>query len=367
MAEIDGLLKLMKDKSASDLHIKAGSPPAIRLHARLVVLRELPSLTPEQTRLLALGIMDERQRTNFANSNEADFAYSLKGVGRFRVNVFHQRGSVGMTLRRVATERVGIEQLGLPPVIRRLADEPRGLILVTGTAGSGKTTTLAAMIDHINDSRDGHIVTIEDPIEVLHRDKRCIVNQREIGIDTDSYAEALRHVVRQDPDVILIGEMRDFDTVSAAMTAAEIGNLVLSTLHTIDATETINRIIDFFPPHQHVQVRLMLGSTLKGIISLRLIPSIQGGLVPAVEVLVMTGTVREYIQDPEKTYLIRDAMEEGGYYGMQTFDQSLLRLYQDRKITLDDAIAMAHNAHDFKIKIRQLGIDPSTAAQSGVY
>jgi len=367
MAEIDGLLKLVRDRDASDLHIKAGSPPAIRLHARLVVLRELPSLTPEQTRLLAVGMMDEHQRAVFANSNEADFAYSLEGVGRFRVNVFHQRGFVGIALRRVSMERASLEELGLPPVLRMLADEPRGLILVTGTAGSGKTTTLAAMIDHINDTRDGHIVTVEDPIEVLHEDKRCIVNQREIGIDTDSYADALRHVVRQDPDVILIGEMRDYDTVSAALTAAEIGNLVLSTLHTIDATETIGRIIDFFPTHQQGQVRYMLGSTLRGIISLRLIPSVQGGLVPAVEVLVMTGTVREYIQDPEKTYLIRDAMEEGGYYGMQTFDQSLLRLYQDRKITLDDAIAMAHNAHDFKIKIRQLGVDPYAATQSGVY
>jgi len=367
MAEIDGLLKLVRDRDASDLHIKAGSPPAIRLHARLVVLRELPILTPEQTRLLAVGMMDEHQRAVFATSNEADFAYSLEGVGRFRVNVFHQRGFVGIALRRVSMERTSIEELGLPPVIRRLADESRGLILVTGTAGSGKTTTLAAMVDHINDTRDGHIVTVEDPIEVLHEDKRCIVNQREIGIDTDSYAEALRHVVRQDPDVILIGEMRDFETVSAALTAAEIGNLVLSTLHTIDATETINRIIDFFPTHQQSQVRYMLGSTLRGIVSLRLIPSVQGGLVPAVEVLVMTGTVREYIQDPEKTYLIRDAMEEGGYYGMQTFDQSLLRLYQDRKITLDDAIAMARNAHDFKIKVRQLGVDPYAAAQSGVY
>ena len=238
---------------------------------------------------------------------------------------------------------------------------------MTGTAGSGKTTTLAAMIDHINSTREGHIVTIEDPIEVLHQDKKCIVNQREIGIDTDSYEDALRHVVRQDPDVILIGEMRDHETVSAALTAAEIGNLVLSTLHTIDATETINRVIDFFPPYQQKQVRLMLAATLRGIVSLRLIPSMQGGLVPAVEVLVMTGSIREYITDPDKTYLIRDAIEEGDYYGMVTFDQSLLCLYQNRKITLDDAISMAHNAHDFKIKVRQLGVTPTAAAQTGIY
>ncbi len=367
MAEIDGLLKLMTDRGSSDLHIKVGSPPAIRLNGKLIILSEYQSLTGEQTRALAVGMMDERQIKSFENHREADFAYSLSGTGRFRVNVFHQRGTVGMTLRRVATERASIEDLGLPPVIRRLADEARGLILVTGTAGSGKTTTLAAMIDHINHTREGHIVTVEDPIEVLHQDVKCIVNQREIGIDTESYADALRHVVRQDPDVVLIGEMRDHETVSAALTAAEIGNLVLSTLHTIDATETINRVIDFFPPYQQKQVRLMLSATLKGIVSLRLIPSIQGGLAPAVEVLVMTGTIREYINDPDKTYLIRDAMEEGEYYGMQTFDQSLLRLYADRKITLDDAIAMAGNAHDFKIKVRQLGIDPHAAAQTGVY
>jgi len=220
MAEIDGLLKLMTDRGSSDLHVKVGSPPAIRLNGKLVVLRELPSLSSEQTSQLALGMMDENQRKSFANRNESDFAYSLSGVGRFRVNVFHQRGSVGMTLRRVATERASIEELGLPPIIRTLADEPRGLILVTGTAGSGKTTALASMIDYINSTREGHIVTIEDPIEVLHQDKKCIINQREIGIDTDSYEEALRHVVRQDPDVILIGEMRDHETVSAALTAA---------------------------------------------------------------------------------------------------------------------------------------------------
>jgi twitching motility protein PilT len=367
MAEIDGLLKLMADRGASDLHIKVGSPPALRLHGRLMIVAEIAALTAEQTRMLAAGMMDEHQRKQLDEGREVDFAYQLEDVGRFRINAFHQRGYVGMTLRRVATERASIEALGLPQVIRHLADEPRGLVLVTGTAGSGKTTTLASMVDHINSTREGHIVTIEDPIEVMHEDKRCIVDQREVGIDTESYAEALRHVVRQDPNVILIGEMRDFDTVSAALTAAEIGNLVFSTLHTIDATETVNRVIDFYPPHQQKQVRLMLGATLKGVISLRLIPSIQGGLVPAVEVLVMTGTIREYILDSDKTYLIRDAMEEGMYYGMQTFDQSLLRLYQDGKITLDDAVAMAHNAHDFKIKVRQLGIDPASLHETGIY
>jgi twitching motility protein PilT len=367
MAEIDGLLRIMSERGSSDLHVKVGNSPAVRLNGKLLVMHELPVLSAEHTYALAVGMMNEQQKAAFDTSCEADFAYSLEGVGRFRVNAFHQRGSVGLTLRRVATDRAGIEELGLPPVIRQLSDEQRGLILVTGTAGSGKTTTLAAMIDHINSTREGHIVTIEDPIEVIHEDKKCIVNQREIGIDTDSYEDALRHVVRQDPDVILIGEMRDHETVSAALTAAEIGNLVLSTLHTIDATETINRIIDFFPPYQQKQVRLMLATTLRGIVSLRLIPSMQGGLVPAVEVLVMTGSIREYITDADKTYLIRDAIEAGQYDGMVTFDQSLLRLYQNGKITLDDAIAMAHNAHDFKIKVRQLGVNPTTAAQSGIY
>ena len=367
MTDIDGLLRMMCDHGSSDLHLKAGSPPAIRLNGRLIVLKDLPPLTTEATEILARSMMSERQKEAFEEAHESDFAYSLTGVGRFRVNVFYQRGSIGITLRRVATERASIEELGLPPVVLQLADHTRGLVLVTGTAGSGKTTTLAAMIDHINTTRDGHIVTIEDPIEVLHHDKMCMVSQREIGIDTDSYADALRHVVRQDPDVILIGEMRDHETVSAALTAAEIGNLVLSTLHTIDATETISRIIDFFPPYQQKQIRLMLAATLRGIISMRLVPSINGGLVPAVEVMVTTGTIREYITDAEQTYKIRDAIEEGEYYGMQSFDQNLLKLYVGQVITLDDAVAMAHNAHDFKIKVRALGIDMAQVADSGVF
>lgn len=367
MADIATLLRMMVDSGSSDLHIKAGSPPAIRLNGSLRVLKNQPPFSMEEARALAYSMMDEKQKLLFETKRELDFAYSLQGAGRFRVNVFYQRSSVGITVRRVTMERATLEALGLPPIIRKLADEPRGLVLVTGTAGSGKTTTLASMIEHINSSREGHIVTIEDPIEVLHHDKRCMISQREIGIDTDSYADALCHVVRQDPDVILIGEMRDHETVSAALSAAEMGNLVLSTLHTIDATETISRIIDFFPPYQQKQVRLMLAATLKGIVSLRLIPSINGGLVPAVEVMIMTGTVREYVTDPDQTYKIRDAIDDGGYYGMQTFDQSLIKLYLDQRITLDDAVAMAANAHDFKIKVRQLGVTAQQVAQSGVY
>jgi twitching motility protein PilT len=361
MAEIDALLKMMAERGCSDLHIKAGSPPAVRLDGVLEILRDMPAIDAAATEAFAREMLEPRHRPLFDDGRDIDMAYPLEGVGRFRINIFRQSGAVSIAARRVSTDRPGFAELGLPDVIEQLANEPRGLVLVTGTAGSGKTTTIAAMIDYINRTRSGHIVTVEDPIEVLHEDETCVIDQREIGIDTDSYADALRHVVRQDPDIVFIGEMRDHITVSAALTAAEIGNLVLSTLHTIDATETVNRIIDFFPPHQQLQTRLMLASTLRGIVSLRLLPAIGGGLVPAVEVLVMTGTVREYLLDPEQTSKIRDAMGEGEYYGMQTFDQSLIRLYQEGKITVEDAIATSANAHDFRIKLRQLGITPPPA------
>jgi twitching motility protein PilT len=362
MAEIDALLRMVIDRGCSDLHLKAGGPPATRKDGRLMAESGLPDLTAEDTARLVLEIADARHRQEFESGSDIDFAYSLDSIGRFRVNVFRQLGTVAVAIRLVRGCRESFATLSLPAVIETLANEPRGLVLVTGTAGSGKTTTLAAIIDHINKTRDGHIVTIEDPIEVLHSDVRCVVNQREIGVDVSSYAEALRHVVRQDPDVILIGEMRDNETVSAALSAAEIGNLVLSTLHTIDATETIHRIIDFFPTHQHQQVRLMLASTLRGIISLRLLPAVGGGLVLAAEALVMTGTIREFIIDPEQTHRIRDAMNEGSYDGMQTFDQALLKLYREGRITLADATATAANAHDFSIKVRALGPVPDGVA-----
>jgi len=358
MAKIDALLKMMAERGCSDLHLKAGSPPAVRLDGRLEILTDLEPLTADDTFGFATEVLEPRGLSAFQDGCDVDFAYSLPADGRFRMNVFRQRGTVSITARHVSAIRDGFEALGLPAVVEALANEKRGLVLVTGTAGSGKTTTLAAMIDYINRTRDGHIVTIEDPIEVVHVDDQCVIDQREIGADTTSYADALRHVVRQDPDVILIGEMRDHETVAAAMTAAEIGNLVFSTLHTIDATETINRIIDFYPPHQQHQARIMLASTLRGIISMRLLPAIGGGRVPAVEVLVMTGTIREYVLDPEQTHKIRDAMTEGEYYGMQSFDQSLLSLYQASRITVEDAIATSANSHDFRIKLRQIGVAP---------
>jgi twitching motility protein PilT len=310
-------------------------------------------------------MMNEPQKKTFIESKEIDFAYSLAGVGRFRVNVFRQRGSVGIVMRRVRSENLNIAELNLPKVVEQLAEEPRGLILVTGTAGSGKTTTLSAIIDRINKTRRCHIVTIEDPVEVMHKDKMSIINQREIGIDTDSYADALKQVVRQDPDVIMIGEMRDMETAKAALSAAETGNLVLSSLHTIDAAETMNRIIDFFPPYQQKQIRIMLASTLKGTISLRLLPKIGGGRVPAVEVMVSTSTIKEYIVNEDETYKISEAIEQGEYYGMQSFDQCLINLLKENQITVEDAVLNSTNGHDFKIKMKQVGLYGNSQGEPG--
>ena len=356
--DVKQLLKLMVDTGASDLHIKVGGPPSIRVSGVLEI-SELPPLTAEDLSEVADELIPDRLKAQFEAKNEVDFAFGVMDVGRFRVNAFHERGNIGLAFRRVSVQELDVDSLGLPPVVKTLADEPRGLVLVTGTAGSGKTTTLAAMISHINHCRKGHIITIEDPIEVLHTDDQCVVHQREIGIDTSSYADALKHVVRQDPDIVLIGEMRDTETVQAALSAAQVGNLVLSTLHTVDAGETVNRIIDFFPPHQQRQIQIMLASTLKGIVSMRLLPKVGGGLVPAIEVLVVTATVRELINE-NNIWKIKEVIEQGEYYGMQSFDQSLIYLYQSGQIGLEDALAMSANAHDFKLKIRQLGIsEPS--------
>jgi twitching motility protein PilT len=356
---VDELLNEMVSRNASDLHIKAGSPPVVRVDGELHLLDE-PVLSPEDTKDAAASIMTDKQIRRFSEHNEIDFAYSAVGIGRFRVNIYRQRGSISIAMRQVATQIPSFESLKLPDIIKRLALEPRGLVLVTGTTGSGKTTTLAAMIDHINNTLRRHIVTIEDPIEVLHKDRKAVINQREIGLDTESYASALKYVLRQDPDDILIGEMRDVETVSAALTAAQTGHFVMSTLHTIDATETINRIIDFFPLHQQKQVRIMLAGTLRGIISQRLLPRADGqGRVPAVEVMVMTSRIRDFVLDPDQTSLIGQAIKEGEFYGMMTFDQALLKLYEQGMITLHDAAQVANNPHDFKLLVQSQGHDVS--------
>jgi twitching motility protein PilT len=356
---VDELLTEMVSRNASDLHVKAGSPPVIRVDGELHLLDEAV-LNPEDTKDAAASIMTDKQIRRFSEHNEIDFAYSAPNRGRFRVNVFRQRGSISIAMRQVSTEIPTFEELHLPEIIKRLALEPRGLVLVTGTTGSGKTTTLAAMINHINSTLRRHVVTVEDPIEVLHKDQKAIINQREIGLDTDDYTSALKYVLRQDPDVILIGEMRDVETVSAALTAAQTGHLVMSTLHTIDAAETINRIIDFFPLYQQKQVRIMLAGTLKGIVSQRLLPRADGtGRVPAIEVMITTNRIRDFILDPDQSLLVHDAIQEGDFYGMQTFDQALLKLYEQGLITLADASQMASNPHDFKLLVQQQGHDVS--------
>jgi twitching motility protein PilT len=351
---INDILKVSVERRASDLHLKVGSPPVLRIDGKLIPMIEHKRLTQEDVVRLAFSMMNQPQRDKFKQKNEADFAYGVPGLGRFRVNVFMQRGTLGLVMRAIPTKMATFEELTLPPVIARLAQESRGMILVTGTTGSGKSTTLASMIDYVNTNRTEHIMTIEDPIEFLHRDKKSLVNQREVGMDTDSFAQALRSAMRQDPDIILVGEMRDFDTISVGLTAAETGHLVLSTLHTVDAVETINRIISVFPPYQQKQVRLQLAAVLKGVISQRLVPRADGkGRVPAIEVLVVTATVRECIIDPDKTRHIHDVIAAGqSQYGMQTFDQSLMALHKDGLITYEEALRRSSNPDDFALKMR---------------
>lgn len=359
MRNIDELLKIMVDRGASDLHLKTGSPPVIRVDGELYLLEE-EDITPEGMKEYAAAIMSDKQILIFSEQNEIDFAYGVVGVGRFRVNIFRQRGSISIAMRQVVSKIPGFEELHLPPVIQQLAMEPRGLILVTGTTGSGKTTTLAAMIDYINQNVRRHIVTVEDPIEILHADSKSMINQREVGIDTRNYSTALKYVLRQDPDVIFIGEMRDLETVRTALTAAQTGHLVLSTLHTIDVSETINRIVDFFPLHQQKQVRILLAGSLRGIISQRLLLMADGhGRVPALELMVMTKRIRDLVLDADQTHKIQEAIREGDYYGMQTFDQSLLSLYKEGLVTLQDAALVASNPHDFKLMAQQEGYDVS--------
>jgi twitching motility protein PilT len=351
--ELNEILQVALRAGASDIHLKAGLPPMFRVDGALVPLKDARRLPPEEIARMAFGIMNDYQKEKFKQTNEVDLAYGVPGLGRFRVNVFQQRGTLGVVFRVIPFKIQTIEQLMLPKVLEKIAAEQRGLVLVTGTTGSGKSTTLAAMIDHINATETCHIMTIEDPIEFLVRDKRSIVNQREVGVDTMSFGQALKSALRQDPDVILVGEMRDLETIETALTAAETGHLVMSTLHTLDATETINRIISAFPPYQQKQVRLQVGSVLRAVISQRLVPRADGkGRVPAIEVLLATGRVRELIEDKDRTKEIPEAIAQGHVsYGMQTFDQSLMALLRAQVISYEEALRQATNPDDFALRV----------------
>jgi twitching motility protein PilT len=365
MFDIDNALMAVIETEGSDLHLKVPARPTIRRHGTLSPIPDSEPLKPEVTEQVLFHMLtDERKLESFRAEKEVDFSYSLPGVARFRVNAFVQRGSVSLVCRAIPFQIKTVEELLLPEVIATLADEERGLILVTGTTGSGKSTTLAAMINHVNSRYSKHIVTIEDPVEFLHRDRTSIINQREVGEDTTSFSRALRRVLRQDPDVILIGEMRDEETVRTALSAAETGHLVLSTIHTIDASESVNRIIDFFPLAEQRQARAMLAGTLKGVISQRLVPTPTGqGRVATCEILRMTGRVRDMILNPDETGRLPEVIAEGSYYGMQTFDQALLHHVQQGRVSLEDALKASTHPHDFKLLVSSDGLR-STSVES---
>ena len=351
---LNDLLKIAVERKASDLHLKVASYPVVRVDGILNPLDQTQRLMQEDTIAMAFSIMNARQKQQFKEEFEIDIAYSVPGLGRFRCNIFQQRGTVGMVLRVIPARILSIRELSLPSVLERICSEARGLVLCTGTTGSGKSTTLAAMIDYINAQRNEHIMTIEDPIEFLHRDKKSIINQREVTVDTPGFSTALRSALRQDPDVILVGEMRDHETIETALLAAETGHLVLSTLHTLDATETIHRIISIFPPHHQKQVRIQLASVLRAVISMRLLSRADGaGRVPAVEVLRSTPYIRDCVENKEKTKFIREQIALGtSQYGMQTFDQSLYKLHKSGLITLEEAIRRSSNPDEFKLKLQ---------------
>ncbi len=351
---VNDLLKLAVEAGASDLHLKVGSYPMMRVRGELVTASEEKRLDHEETVSMAAAVMSTQQRQKFKDSLEIDLAYSVPGLGRFRCNVFQQRGTIGLVLRVIPIGVKSVDDLRLPVVLKTIAAEERGMVLVTGTTGSGKSTTLAALVDHVNTTRCAHVVTVEDPIEFLHRDNRSIVNQREVSVDTRSFAHALRSALRQDPDVILVGEMRDYETIETALLAAETGHLVFSTLHTLDATETINRIIAVFPPHQQKQIRMQLASVLKAVVSQRLLPRADGnGRAAAVEVMITTPFIRDCIVDKEKTHLIHSSIAAGtSQYGMQTFDQSIFGLYEQRIVTYDEALRWATNKDEFKLRVQ---------------
>ena len=362
---LNDILGMALKSNTSDIHLKAGLPPVFRIDGNLRPLPKASRLTTESVRSMCETIMNDRQRVKFEEMNEIDLAYGVPGLGRFRVNVFMQRNSVSAVFRAIPFKIATLDDLLMPPILKKISSEPRGLVLVTGATGSGKSTTLAAMIDYINSHRTAHVVTIEDPIEYLHRDRKCIINQREVGFDTAGFAPALKSSLRQDPDVILVGEMRDLETAETALAAAETGHLVLSTLHTIDAPETITRIISMFPPHQQRHVRMQLANVLKGVVSQRLIPRIEGiGRVAAVEVMISTGRVRELIDDQEKTVHLRDTIAKGyTTYGMQTFDQALMDLVKRKVISYEEALRQSSNPDDFKLKFS--GIDSTSDASWG--
>jgi twitching motility protein PilT len=351
---LDRVLAAARQLGASDVHLKAGLPPIFRIKGELRTVRDVPALTPEVVATFAVSMMNDRQKNDFETNFDLDLAYGTPDGARYRVNVFQQRGQVGIVMRLIPPEVPPFERLNLPPGVLKLADEMRGLVLVTGITGSGKSTTLAAMIDYINTRQACHIVTVEDPIEYTFRDKRSVINQREIGFDTKSFSKALRAALRQDPDVILVGEMRDLESIEIAMTAAETGHLVLSTLHTVDAVETVNRIISIFPPHQQAQIRMQVAAILKGVISQRLVPRADGkGMVPAVEILVSTARVREQIEDAQRTREIRDSISQGrDAYGMMSFDQCLIELVQRRLVTYEEAIKNSTTPDDFALSFR---------------
>jgi twitching motility protein PilT len=351
---LDTLLRIMVSKGASDLHLKVGCFPHLRINGELLPLGDQGKLDKEDSLMMAFSIMNNRQKERFRDAAEIDIGYGIKGLGRFRVNVFQQRGNVSVAIRAIPISIMGFEDLILPPILETISKEPRGMVLVTGTTGSGKSTTIASMLNYINEHTMRHIITIEDPIEFLYADRMSIVSQREIGVDANSFAAALRSSLRQDPDVILVGEMRDTETIETALVAAETGHLVFSTLHTLDAVETINRITAVFPIHQHRQIRLQLAMVLRAVISMRLMRrSDIPGRVPAIEVMRTTELIRNCIMDPDKTRLLREAIAAGtSQYGMQTFDQSIYEHYQAGRITLEDAYSYSTNPEEFKLRVQ---------------
>lgn len=353
---VGGLVRDLVATGGSDLHLKVGAPPAVRVNGSLGYLEGREGLRPADTEGMLGEMMPESLVREFREDGEADFSYAVGGVGRFRVNAFRQRGSVSIVMRYIPLGVPRFEELNLPEAVRTLAFEERGIVLVTGTTGSGKSTTLASMIDLINRNASKHVVTIEDPIEFLHEDRRSLVNQREVGSDTVSFSRALRRVLRQDPDVILIGEIRDSESARIALSAAETGHLVLSTLHTLDATETVNRMIDLFPPHERGQVRTMLAGTLRGVVGQRLVRAKGGGRAAACEVMVTTNRIQDFILDPQGTGQIQSAIAEGEYYGMQTFDGALLKLVEEDRVEYEEALRVASRPQDFRLMVQSLGL-----------